>query len=146
MSDTPFDLAPFDDGYVEEPPAPEPPSRVEESRRPPPGPTRIEQVCLQLGHRLAIAALLLLVGAVGATLKRHDAYWILILLAFVAGDAALVFGLIASWLQRGRRWRNREPLGIILFSLVLLLPTIALVVLAKADRLSPLIARIMGES
>lgn len=147
MSNTPFDLAPFDDGYVEEPPAPEPKSKLAEFA--PIGPTqpgRVERFCLQLGHRVAIAATLLLAGAIAATFQRHDSYWLLLLLAFVAADAALVCGVIASWLQRPRLQRTREAMGIIVYSAVLLLPTILLVVLAKIDRLNPIIQRIMGES
>jgi hypothetical protein len=144
MQPTPFDIDAFDDGFVEEPPAPEPPSSIspQPAAR---GPSRAERIIRQVGHRAAIAATIVLVAAVGAILMRQGMYWTMLLIAFLGADLGLLCGVLASWRQRRREIRDREPLGLILYSLMILIPTLLLVVMAKQERLDGLITAVMSQ-
>lgn len=145
MQPTPFDIADFDDDFTEEPPAPEPPSSLAPSVPRQEGPSRAERFIRQVGHRAAIASTLVLVAAVGAIIMRLGMYWVMLLIAFLGADLALLAGVIASWQQRRREKRDREPLGLIVYSLLLLFPTLVLVVMAKQEQLDGLITAITGK-
>ncbi len=132
MPAEPYELDPFADGYVAEPPPPLPTSRYAPRT---PQPLRAQRWMLNLGHRMAMLAFLSLFAACGLALYRRAEYWPMLLSAFVAADTALLVGLVNSWLNRRRGLRSREPVGLIVFGLLMLLPTIALVSLAKSDRL-----------
>lgn len=139
MAQHAFDLDPFADGYVEEPPAPEPQSKIQKEPPPPLRARLSRRIFCQIGHRCALLAFLALLTAVGLILYRRPEYWHLLLVAFLAADTALLCGLIASWLRPARpqppHRLPREALGLVIFSLLMLIPTVLLVVLAKADRL-----------
>lgn len=143
MQPTPFDIDGFGEDFVEEPPAPEPPSAIPQPA-PPAQPGPGERFARQLGHRAAIAALFVLLLSAGAILQRLPLYWPMLLIAFLAADLALLCGLISSFAQRRRTSRDREPLGLIIFSIVLLIPTLTLVVLAKRDRLDAIVTALTG--
>jgi len=140
---TPFDVDGFDDGFIEEPLAPEPPSAIPQPA-PPAEPQPWDRFVRQLGHRAAIAAFFVLLLSAGAILQRLALFWPMLLIAFVAGDLALLCGLISSFAQRCRPTRDFEPLGLIIFSVLLLIPTLTLVVLAKRDRLDAIVTAITG--
>jgi hypothetical protein len=137
MTRDPFDSDPFADGFVEEPPAPEPKSTIAHEDQPP-RPSRLRRASLQLAHRMAVLAFLALVTGIGLALYRRAEYWHLLLVAFIAADLTLLLALIGSWLRPSGAAgeRRREPLVLIVFSVAMLIPTILLVWLAKSDRLS----------
>ena len=144
MQPTPFDIDAFGDDFVEEPPAPEPPSSIA-PRSAAREPSRAERIIRHVGHRAAIAATIVLVAAVGAILMRQGMYWTMLLITFLGADLALLCGVMASWMQRRREARDREPLGLILYSLMILIPTLVLVMMAKQERLDGLITAVMGQ-
>lgn len=99
---------------------------------------RIESICLQIGHRLAIVALLATVAGWGmlvdakfdtARLDLFKSYRQIMPFAFFAGDLALCVGIAAAALAQRNGRSTAEAKGIILFgsSLVLLsLPVLLL--------------------
>ena len=145
MQPTPFDIAGFDDDFIEEPPAPEPPSSLVPLAQRQDGPSQAERFVRQLGHRAAIASTLVLVAGVGMILMRLGIYWAMLLIAFLFADLALLCGVIASWLQRRREKRDYEPLGLVIYSLLLLIPTLVLVVMAKQEQLDGLVTALTGK-
>ncbi len=115
------------------------------SSKNPPRPNRREQLIRQIGHRAAIMATLVLVAAGGAILMRKGIYWRLLLVSFLTADLTLLCGVITSWQQRGRSRRDREPLGLVIYGAILLIPTLALVIMAKRELLDGLITALTGK-
>lgn len=110
-----------------------------------PGPVEKAQVFLiASAHRFAGIAIITLVLALGAIYYRHALYWDLLRVAFIAGDLSLLLGVCASWwrVKTGRRYA--DALAIVVVSLVVILISVSLIVLARQDRLGDLISRLHG--
>lgn len=120
-----------------------------------------------IGQRCAILAFFGLLLSCGLTLARTNTYWSVLLMTFTAADVALLCGLFVSWRTRhcrstttdnsspsqSHRQNNnadqsdnrqsgllfRQSIALIIFSSCLLLPTLTLIILARNDRLNPVI-------
>ncbi len=103
---------------------PAPPSQSALPPRPAPW---IERVCLEIGHRGASVALLVLGAGLVVQQIGKDAS-LLFPVAFAFANLALAGGLGALAVAQRRRTRRLEALGVVVFCVVLLVPLVILMV------------------
>jgi hypothetical protein len=86
---------------------------------------KIEWFDLQWAHRVGTVALFALIAGLAGAIRDEGPYGLALAAAVVIADIGLVGGILAWWTSRRLAQRTREPTGVILFNLIILILAVA---------------------
>ncbi|HEY1684680.1 MAG TPA: hypothetical protein VGG19_07960 [Tepidisphaeraceae bacterium] len=90
---------------------------------------KVEWFDLQWAHRIGTVALLILIASLAGAIKDQGPYGLGLAAAVVIADVGLIGGILAWWTSRRLSRRSWEPIGVIVFNLVILVVALGIYVI-----------------
>lgn len=98
---------------------------------------KIEWFNLQWAHRVGTVAFFALIGGIAAAMKDQGPYGNYLAAAAVIADVGLIGGIAGWWTMRRQGRRSAEPMGVIIFNLVILFLAVGIYSAGKFGYLTP---------